>query len=315
MPNVTSLNQVDLSVQVGALRFANPIITAGGTFGYGVEFAHLVDLNSLGGIVTKGVSKEPMEGAPAPRVHETASGMLNAIGLQNVGVESFIKDKLPLLRKYNTRRIVNVFGYCLDDYVEVIRRLEQVEGISAYELNISCPNVKKGGMQFGSDPALVEEVVGAARKAAGAKPLWVKLSPLVTDIGLIGRAAEAAGADALTVANTYPAMAVDVSTGEPLLGNTTGGLSGPAIKPITLRLVWEVQKVVKIPVIALGGVETAEDVLEYMMVGASAVQVGTASFADPKASEKIVRELPKALNRVKALSFKEVRERFRVKNG
>jgi dihydroorotate dehydrogenase (NAD+) catalytic subunit len=315
MANVTSSDRVDLSVQVGALRLANPVITAGGTFGYGVEFAHLVDLNRLGGIVTKGISRELIDGAPAPRVHETASGMLNAIGLQNIGVDAFIRDKLPLLRKYNTLRIVNVFGYCLEDYVEVIRRLEEVDGVSAYELNISCPNVKKGGMQFGSDPALVEEVVGAARKAAGPKPLWVKLSPLVTDIALIGLAAQAAGADALTVANTYPAMAIDVSTGAPVLGNTTGGLSGPAIKPITLRLVWEVQKAVKIPVIALGGVETAEDVLEYMMVGASAVQVGTASFADPKASEKIVRELPNALNRIKALSFKEVRERFRVKNG
>jgi dihydroorotate dehydrogenase (NAD+) catalytic subunit len=315
MTNVTSSDRVDLRVQVGALRLANPIITAGGTFGYGVEFAHLVDLNCLGGIVTKGISKEPIEGAPAPRVHETASGMLNAIGLQNIGVEAFIRDKLPLLQKYNTHRIVNVFGYCLDDYLEVIRRLQDADGISAYELNISCPNVKKGGMQFGSDPALVEEVVSAARKAAGSRVLWVKLSPLVTDIGLIGRAAEAAGADALTVANTYPAVAVDVSTAEPVLGNTTGGLSGPAIKPITMRLVWEVQKAVKIPVVALGGVETAEDVLEYMMVGASAVQVGTASFADPKASEKIVRELPKALVRAKALSFKEVRERFRVKNG
>jgi dihydroorotate dehydrogenase (NAD+) catalytic subunit len=315
MANVTSSDRVDLGVQVGALRLANPIISAAGTFGYGVEFAHFVDLNNLGGIVTKGISKDPIEGAPAPRVHETASGMLNAIGLQNIGVEAFLKDKLPLLRKYNTHRIVNVFGYCLDDYVEVIRQLQEVDGISAYELNISCPNVKKGGMQFGSDPALVAEVVGAARKAAGSRVLWVKLSPLVTDIASIGRAAEAAGADALTVANTYPAMAVDVSTGEPVLGNTTGGLSGPAIKPITLRLVWEVQKAVKIPVVALGGVETAEDVLQYMMVGASAVQVGTASFADPKASEKIVRELPKALSRVKALSFKEVRERFRVKNG
>jgi len=315
MANVTSSDRVDLSVQVGALRLANPVITAGGTFGYGVEFAHLVDLNRLGGMVTKGISRERIDGAPAPRVHETASGMLNAIGLQNIGVDAFIRDKLPLLRKYNTLRIVNVFGYCLDDYVEVIRRLQGVDGVSAYELNISCPNVKMGGMQFGSDPALVEEVVGAARKAAGPKPLWVKLSPLVTDIALIGLAAEAAGADALTVANTYPAMAIDVSTGAPVLGNTIGGLSGPAIKPITLRLVWEVQKAVKIPVIALGGVETAEDVLEYMMVGASAVQVGTASFADPKASEKIVRELPKALNRIKALSFKEVRERFRGKNG
>jgi dihydroorotate dehydrogenase (NAD+) catalytic subunit len=313
--NVTSSDRVDLSVQVGALRLANPIITASGTFGYGVEFAHLVDLNQLGGIVTKGMSKDPIEGALPPRVHETPSGMLNAIGLQNIGVEAFVKDKLPLLRKYNTHWIVNVFGYCLDDYAEVISRLQDVDGISAYELNISCPNVKKGGLQFGSDPALVEEVVGAARRAAGKKPLWVKLSPLVADIGAIGRAAETAGADALTVANTYPAMAVDVRTGEPVLGNTTGGLSGPAIKPITMRLVWEVHKAVTIPVVALGGIETADDVLQYLMVGASAVQVGTASFADPKASERIVRELPRALQRVKALSFKDVRERFRVKNG
>jgi dihydroorotate dehydrogenase (NAD+) catalytic subunit len=308
-------NGLDLSVQVGALRFKNPIITASGTFGYGAEFAHLVDLNRLGGLVTKGTSKEPIEGAPAPRVHETPSGMLNAIGLQNVGVEAFIRDKLPLLRNYNTHIIVNVFGYCLDDYIAVIQRLEQVDGISAYELNISCPNVKKGGMQFGGDPQAVSEVVSAARNAATKRPLWVKLSPLVADIASIARAAEASGADALTVANTYPAMAIDVSTGKSLLGNCTGGLSGPAIKPITLRLVWEVRKAVKIPVVALGGVETAQDVLQYMAVGASAVQVGTASFSDPKASEEIISNLSQALGEVKALSFKDVRARFEIENG
>ncbi len=313
--NVSSPNHLDLSVQVGALRLANPIITASGTFGYGVEFAHLVDLNRLGGLVTKGISKEPIEGAPAPRVHETASGMLNAIGLQNIGVEAFVKDKLPLLRKYNTHRIVNVFGYCLDEYAEVIRRLDDAEGISAYELNISCPNVKRGGMQFGSDPSLVTEVVSAARKAGPNRPLWVKLMPLVTDIGLIARAAEEAGADALTVANTYPALCVDVTTGKSVLGNTTGGLSGPAIRPITMRLVWEVRKAVKIPVVGLGGVETAEDVLQYLLVGASAVQVGTASFADPKASEKIVGGLPRALERIKARSFSKVTGKFQVDNG
>jgi len=302
-------------VRVGALRLNNPIITAGGTFGYGVEFAHLVDLNRLGGFVTKGISLEPIEGAPPPRLHETASGMLNAIGLQNVGVEAFIKDKLPLLRKYNTHVIVNVFGYCLEEYVEVIRRLEEVEGISAYELNISCPNVKKGGIQFGSDPILVEEVVLAARRAAAQRPLWVKLSPLVTDIGLIARTAERAGADALTVANTYPAMAVDVRTGKSVLGNPTGGLSGPAIKPITLRLVWEVRKAVNIPILGLGGVETAEDVLQYMMVGASAVQVGTASFSDPKASEAILGGLEKALYKVKVFTINEIRDKFLIENG
>jgi dihydroorotate dehydrogenase (NAD+) catalytic subunit len=309
------MNKVDLSVQVGALRLKNPIITAGGTFGYGLEFAHLVDLNLLGGFVTKGVSLEPIEGAPAPRMHETPSGMLNAIGLQNVGVEAFVRDKLPLLRKYNTHLIVNVFGYCLEEYKAVIQRLEVVEGISAYELNISCPNVKKGGRQFGSDPGMVEEVVSAARKVSQTRPLWVKLGPLVTDIALIASSAEAAGADALTVANTYPAMAVDVSTGKSLLGNTTGGLSGPAIKPITLRLVWETRKAVKIPVVGLGGIETADDVLQYMAVGASAVQVGTASFSDPKASEEIVAGLPRALDGVKALSFNEIRERFLAENG
>jgi dihydroorotate dehydrogenase (NAD+) catalytic subunit len=313
--NVSPSNRVDLSVQVGALRLANPVITASGTFGYGVEFAHLVDLNRLGGIVTKGLSKEPMEGAPAPRLHPTASGMLNAIGLQNIGVEAFVRDKLPLLKKYHTHLIVNVFGYCLNDYVSVLNRLEDAEGISAYELNISCPNVKQGGMQFGSDPALVEEVVGAARKAAAKRPLWVKLSPLVTDIGLMARTAEAAGADALTVANTYPAMAVDIETGKPVLGNTTGGLSGPAIKPITVRLVWGVRKAVKIPVIGLGGIETAEDVLEYMMVGASAVQVGTASFTDPRSSEKIVAGLARGLEQAKALTFSDIRAKFEAEIG
>jgi dihydroorotate dehydrogenase (NAD+) catalytic subunit len=313
--SVGSSDRVDLRVQVGALEFRNPIIAAGGTFGYGAEFSHLVNLDRLGGIVTKGISKEPMEGSPAPRMHETPSGMLNAIGLQNVGVDAFVRDKLPLLLKYNTHRIVNVFGSCLDEYVDVIRRLAGAMGISAYELNISCPNVKGGGMQFGSDPGLVQEVVGAARKADENRPLWVKLSPLVTDIGGIARIAEAAGADALTVANTYPAMAIDVSTGRSFLGRVTGGLSGPAVRPITLRQVWEVAKAVKIPVVGLGGIETAEDVLQYMSVGASAVQVGTASFADPQASEAIAAGLPKALDRVKALSFNELRERFRTENG
>ena len=313
--SVSSLKRVDLSVQVGALRLNNPIITAGGTFGYGVEFAHLVDLNRLGGVVTKGISRDPMEGAAAPRLHETPSGMLNAVGLQNIGVDAFIRDKLPLLRKYNTHLIVNVFGYCLDEYVEVIQRLNDAEGISAYELNISCPNVKKGGMQFGSDPSLVGEVVGAARNAARGRPLWVKLSPLVTDIGLIARAAEAAGADALTVANTYPAMAVDVSSGKSVLGNATGGLSGSAIKPITLRLVWEARKAVTIPIVGLGGIETVEDVLEYMMVGASAVQVGTASFADPRASEAIAGGLTKVLERTNILCISEIRDKFKVENS
>jgi dihydroorotate dehydrogenase (NAD+) catalytic subunit len=312
---VSSSDRVDLSAQVGPLRLRNPVIAASGTFGYGAEFAHLVDLNSLGGIVTKGISREPIEGAPPPRLCETASGMLNAVGLQNVGVEAFLRDKLPLLRKYNTQVIVNVFGYCLDDYLAVIRRLEQAEGIAGYELNISCPNVKKGGMQFGSSPTSVGEVVRAARTEVRRRPLWVKLLPLVTDIREIATAAESAGADALTVANTYPAMVVDFRVGRSRIGNLTGGLSGPAIKPITLRLVWEASQAVKIPILGLGGIETVEDVLEYVAVGASAVQVGTASFSDPRVSERIAGGLKKALIEAKALTISDIRERFRVENS
>jgi dihydroorotate dehydrogenase (NAD+) catalytic subunit len=311
---VSSSDRVDLRVQVGALRLANPILAASGTFGYGLEFAHLVDLEKLGGIVTKGLSLEPIEGAPAPRLLNTPSGMLNAVGLQNVGVKAFIDEKLPLLGKYKTPVIVNVFGYCLEDYVEVIRRLEDAPGITAYELNISCPNVKQGGMQFGSNPALVAEVVGAARVAAK-RPLWVKLMPLVTEIAAIGRAAEGAGADALVVANTYPAMAIDFRTGKSRLGNLTGGLSGPAIKPITLRLVWETRKAVKIPVIGLGGVETAEDALEYVAMGAAAVQVGTASFSDPTASEGIVEGLSRLISEAKMSSINELNGKFLTENG
>ena len=302
-------------MQVGALRLQNPILVASGTFGYGLEFAHLVDLDRLGGIITKGLSLEPIEGAPAPRLCETPSGMLNAVGLQNIGVAAFIQNKLPLLRKYNTHLMVNVFGYCQEDYAKVIEHLEQADGISAYELNISCPNVKRGGMQFGSDPALVSEVVETARKAARRRPLWVKLMPLVTDIGLIAKAAESAGADALTVSNTFPAMAVDFRTRRSRLGKATGGLSGPAIKPITLRLVWETSKAVRIPVIALGGVESVDDVLEYVSVGATAVQVGTASFADPKASERIIEGLPRGLSDVNVLSFNELRGGFSAENS
>ena len=305
----------DLSTSVGSLRLRNPIIPACGTFGYGIEFAHLVDLNSLGAIVVKGLSREPIEGAPAPRVVETASGMLNAIGLQNVGVRAFVAEKLPVLRKYDTPVIANIFGYAIEDYVEVIRILEDAEGLAGYELNISCPNVKKGGMQFGCDPCVVSDVVGAARRAAAKRPLWVKLSPLVTDIGLIARSATEAGADALTVANTYPAMAIDFRTGKSRLGNLTGGLSGPAIKPITLKLVWEVSKAVKIPVIGLGGVEKVDDVLDYLSVGASAVQVGTANFADPTVTQRLVNGLEDALLQAKAFTIKDIMTNFSAEIG
>jgi dihydroorotate dehydrogenase (NAD+) catalytic subunit len=312
---VSSAGAVDLSVQIGALRLRNPILSASGTFGYGLEFAHLVDLNRLGGFVTKGLSREPMEGAPAPRLYPTPSGMLNAVGLQNVGVRAFVAEKLLELRKFDTAIIANVFGFTLEDYVEVIRVLEDAEGLAGYELNISCPNVKKGGMQFGSDPTCVAEVVGAARRAASKRPLWVKLSPLVTDIGLIARSAAEAGADALTVANTYPAIALDYRTGRSRLGNPTGGLSGPAVKPMTLKLVWETRKAVKTPIIGLGGIEKVEDVLEYVAVGASAVQVGTASFTDPRASQRLVGELSKTLSKAKVFTLSEIRDKFLTENG
>jgi dihydroorotate dehydrogenase (NAD+) catalytic subunit len=290
---VAAQNSVDLSVRVGALRLANPVLAASGTFGYGIEFAHLVDLNRLGGIVVKGLSAQPMEGAPAPRLCETPAGMLNAVGLQNVGVRAFVAEKLPALRAYRTAIVANVFGHTPEEYVEVIRVLEEAEGLAAYELNISCPNTTRGGIQFGSDPALTAEVVGIARRAAQKRPLWVKLSPNVTDIAAVARAAESAGADALTVANTYSAMSVDVRTRRSRLGCLGGGLSGPAIRPITLRLVHEVCRAVKIPVLGLGGIETPENALEYLVVGAAAVQVGTASFADPRATQRLVEGLEK----------------------
>jgi dihydroorotate dehydrogenase (NAD+) catalytic subunit len=279
-------------VHVGALRLSNPILAASGTFGYGVEFAHLVDLNHLGGIVVKGLSLEPMAGAPPPRLCETPSGMLNAIGLQNIGASAFVAEKLPALRQYRTAVIANVFGYTVEEYVGVIRILEEAEGLAAYELNISCPNTAHGGIQFGSDPQMVSEVVLAARQAAR-RPLWVKLSPNVTDIGAIARAAEEAGADALTVANTYQAMSIDIQTRKSRLGRATGGLSGPAIKPITLRLVYEARRAVKIPVVGLGGIAKADDVLEYVIAGASAVQVGTANFSRPGACVDILDQLEK----------------------
>ena len=300
---MTASAAVDLSVNIGALRLSNPILAASGTFGYGVEFAHLMDLNRLGGIVVKGLSLEPIVGAPAPRLCETPSGMLNAVGLQNIGVRAFVAEKLPALRQFRTAVIANVFGYTVEEYVSVIRVLEEAEGLAAYELNISCPNTAHGGIQFGSDPQMVSEVVSAARQAAR-RPLWVKLSPNVTDIGVTARAAENAGADALTVANTYQAMSIDVQSRRSRLGRPTGGLSGPAIKPITLRLVYEAKRTVKIPVVGLGGIENAEDILEYVIAGASAVQVGTANFSRPTVCVDILDQLEKSCrnNKINSIS-------------
>ena len=281
---------VDLRVSIGSLSLNNPIIAASGTFGYGVEFAHLVNLNRLGGIVVKGLSVEPMAGAPAPRMREVTGGMINAIGLENIGVRSFIADKLPRLRGCHAAIIANVFGYTISEYVEVIRTLEDGDGLSAYELNISCPNVERGGAEYGTSPSLVGEVVAAARKATG-RPLWVKLSPLVGNIGLIAKAAESAGADAVVIANTYPSLCIDTHTRRSYLGSTAGGLSGPGIKPITVRLVYEAARVIKIPILGLGGIGSPLDVIEYILAGASAVQVGTAHFCDPRASERLVSNL------------------------
>ena len=279
--------EVDLRVSVGTLHLKNPIIAASGTFGYGVEFAHLVDLNRLGGIVVKGLSIEPLAGNPAPRICETPGGMVNAIGLQNIGVREFVLQKLPELRRFNTPVIANVFGKTIAEYVEVIQILEDAEGVAAYELNISCPNVESGGIEYSTDPNLTAAVVSAARKASK-RPLWVKLSPSIGIIALTAKASEAEGADALVIANTYPALCIDSHNRRSRLGSTTGGLSGAAIKPITVRLVHELHRVIHLPIIGLGGIESPADIVEYLLVGATAVEVGTAHFVDPRASEKLV---------------------------
>lgn len=296
---------MDLSVRIGTLLLSNPVIAASGTFGYGIEFAHLVDLNSLGGIVVKGLSAKPMEGAPAPRLCETSGGMLNAVGLQNIGVRAFVSEKLPELRKYRTAIVANVFGHSVAEYCDVVQVLEGADGLAAYELNISCPNVDCGGAEFGAEPALAAEVVAAARKASR-RPLWVKLAPNA-DVRAVARAVEAAGADALTVANTYPAMSLDARTGRSRLGRLSGGLSGPAIKPLTLRLVYEVSRAVRIPIIGLGGIQTGEDAVEYLRAGATAIQVGTAHFSDPKASERVVEDLRHHCNDLTYHNISELR--------
>jgi len=302
---------VDLRVAIGSLQLANPIIAASGTFGYGVEFASVLNLEALGAIVVKGLSPEPMAGAPAPRMCEVSSGMVNAIGLQNIGVRAFVSEKLPILRKYHVPVIANVFGHSQSEYLDVLRILEDAEGIAAYELNVSCPNVEHGGMEFGSDDVALVELVKAARQLVR-RPLWVKLSPLVTDIGRLAAAAEGVGADAFTVANTYPAMAVDTATRQSRIGRISGGLSGPAIKPITLRLVYLVAGAVKVPVIGVGGIQCAADVLEYMVAGASAVQVGTASFSAPRVCESLVGSLKKACCDSKVFKINEITGTFRA---
>ncbi len=280
----------DLSVEIAGVTFQNPVLTASGTFGYGEEFASLFDLNTLGGIVVKGISAAPIEGNPAPRLVPTPSGMLNSVGLQNIGAQKFIDTKLLFLRTLKAQTIVNVFGYSLGDYTECLRLLNDAPGIAAYELNISCPNTSQGGAEFSSDPKITHEVVAAA-KAIARRPLWVKLSPNVGDITLIAQAAVDGGADALTIANTFLGMAVDVETRRPRIPRVIAGLSGPAIRPMALRLVYQTAQRVSVPIVGAGGIATAEDALEFLIAGATAVEVGTANFVDPTATQKILKGL------------------------
>jgi dihydroorotate dehydrogenase (NAD+) catalytic subunit len=282
---------LDLSVSVAGVLLKNPIIAASGTFGYGVEFEDVVHLTKLGGFVVKGLSREPMIGNPPPRLWETAAGMLNSIGLQNIGASAFLAEKLPKLQRIkNIVVLANVFGNTREDYERTIEILNDGEGIAAYELNVSCPNTSEGGLQFGSDPRFLDEVVTSAKRVA-LRPLIVKLSPNVTSIAQMAHIAEESGADAISLVNTFVAMAIDADTRKPRIANVTAGLSGPAIKPIALRMVYDAAQAVKIPVIGIGGISTAADVVEFMLAGATAVQIGTASYWDPCATEKIVDEL------------------------
>jgi dihydroorotate dehydrogenase (NAD+) catalytic subunit len=281
----------DLSVSFAGISLKNPVIAASGTFGYGLEFEDIVHLDRLGGFVVKGLSREPMTGNPPPRLYETSAGMLNAIGLQNIGARAFLDEKLPKLREIkDTVVFVNVFGYTREDYERTIQILNEGEGIAAYELNVSCPNTQQGGIQFGSDPRLLDEVVRTAKRTAN-RPLIVKLSPNVTSIAQMAHVAQEAGADAVSLINTFLAMAIDPGTRRPRIANVTAGLSGPAIKPIALRMVYDAAHAVKIPIIGMGGISQASDIVEFLLAGATAVQIGTASYWDPCATEKIVEEL------------------------
>ncbi len=280
----------DMTVNLAGMKLRNPVMTASGTFGYGEEFAEYVDMESIGAFVTKGLSLKARAGNPTPRIVETPGGMLNAIGLQNVGIDAFIAKKVPYFRSVGTPAIANFFGNTVDEYAEMARRLDEIPEVAALEVNISCPNVKQGGIVFGTDPECAASVVSACR-AATKKPLIVKLSPNVTDVVVMARACEDAGADALSLINTLTGMAIDLNRRRPVLANVTGGFSGPAIKPIALRMVWQVAKAVKVPIIGIGGIMNAVDALEFMLAGATAVQVGTASFINPGAAQKIAEDM------------------------
>jgi len=283
----SSENLPDLSVSLAGVVLKNPVMTASGTFGYGIEFMPLMDLDRLGAIVVKGLSLRPAPGNPPPRIVETACGMLNAIGLENVGVDHFIRAKLPLLAHLHTPIFANIYGREVDDYAALALRLNDAEQVAGLEVNISCPNVKAGGVAFGADPKMAAKVIARVR-AATTKPVIAKLSPNVTDIKVIARAVAAAGADAISLINTLTAMSIDINTRRPRLANITGGLSGPAIKPVALRMVWETAQAVSIPVIGIGGIQTARDALEFIIAGAGAVEVGTANFVNPTAAADIV---------------------------
>jgi len=285
------LNQKpDLSVKVAGVRFSNPVLVASGTFGYGEEYDVLIDLSKLGGIITKSITLSPREGNPPPRTVETTCGMLNAIGLANVGVDRFIKEKLPFLRKLGTRIIVNVAGSTIQEYVEVVRRLNRCKGIDMLEINISCPNVEEGGLAFGSKPQSAHACIKQIKDHTS-YPLIAKLSPNVTDIAEVACAVEEAGADAVSLINTLIGMAIDTEKRKPILGNITGGLSGPAIKPVALAMVWKVAKAINFPIIGIGGIMNTQDALEFFLAGACMIQIGTANFVDPQTSVKIVNGL------------------------
>jgi dihydroorotate dehydrogenase (NAD+) catalytic subunit len=294
----------DISTKLGNLELKNPVMTASGTFGYGEEFASVIDVNQLGAIVVKGISLKPMPGNPPPRIVETPGGMLNAIGLANIGIESFLKDKLPWLRTLDTKTIVNIYGHSIDEYGELASALRDVDGVSAVEVNISCPNVDKGGLVFGKDPDISARVTETVVKNTD-KPVIVKLTPNVSDITILAAAVEHAGAHSLSLINTLTGMAIDIETGKPKLGNISGGLSGPAIKPVALHMVYQVAKAVKIPVIGIGGILNAQDALEFLIAGASAVQIGTANFINPGATLEIIDGIKSYCERK---NFKNIRE-------
>ena len=303
----------DLSVELGGIAMRNPVMVVSGTFGYGREYADLVDLNGLGALVVKGISLAPVQGNPPPRLVEVTSGLVNAVGLQNPGFERFVADYLPYLRDFDVPVIVNIWGTTVEEYAAVAARFNDVAGVAGLELNISCPNIKAGGIAFGTDPDLARRVITAAR-AATRLPLIPKLSPNVTDIAVFARIAEECGADAISLINTVPAMVIDVETRRPVLANVTGGLSGPAIAPIAVKLVWEAARAVKIPVIGIGGISTAEQALEFIIAGASAVAVGTANFADPACSLRIVEGIREYLARHGLGSVRELVGSIEVKS-